>query len=239
MLLRRTALNLVRTNRPYVMRSCASGIVRENVWQSRPKVEFARTFATSVKSTLLSVLNDEIAHEEAEEKESHDEKRDVKSSYKLASESKSGEMVLAKDINGYKIKVMFNAVDVAYDYPEDDDAELMCSLPIKIEITPANGDVSLFVTGDIETSGGGEEEGEEEQENPYFTLESVKVGNGYSPDIDELDEELQDSIATWLDDFEIDANLFQLALDHATKKETQLYQDWLKDFKKVVEAGKH
>jgi len=201
----------------------------------------ARGMASS-RDNFIKTLGQEIKHE-AEEVEKAKALGKQPSPFKLVSEAKNGDIVLARETDGYKIKVLFNAKELVYDYPEDEAP--ISTLPIQIEITPAGSELSILVSGEVEEQT--LEEGEQDQEDvtPFFTPTSVKTGKtgaitdqDFSPDIDELDEDLQDCFAEWLSDFEIDQDLFQLVLDHAERKENQMYLEWLTDLKKVVEGGK-
>jgi hypothetical protein len=207
-------------------------------------ISLVRTFASS-RDNFLKILKDEIKHG-SEEADKAKELGKQSSPFKLVSESKSGEIVLGRDADGYKLKVLFDAKEFSYEYPEDEPA--ISTLPIKIEITPVDSDLSIMVSGEVEQQS--VEEGQENSEDaddgtPYFTPTSVKTGkpgsitdDDFAPDIDELDEDLQDCFAEWLSDFQIDQDLFQLVLDHAERKETNMYLEWLKDVKKVVEGVK-
>jgi Mitochondrial glycoprotein len=206
-----------------------------------------RTFA-SAKDNFLKMLKEEIKHA-SEDADKSKELGKQSSPFKLVSESKSGKIVLGRELDGFKLRVLFDAKDLSYDYPPEEEeaaAGPVSSIPIQIEIAPVDSDIAMLVSGEVARQSGDEgQENAEENNDPYFSPSSIQTGkpgaiteDDFAPDIDELDEDLQDCFAEWLTDFEVDQDLFQLILDHAEKKENSMYVDWLKDFKKVVEGGK-
>lgn len=201
--------------------------------------------AFSARSDFLKALDEELSEEQGVEK-------------KPAGSASSGPFKLAEDLpdkvtlkhttKGMNIVLSFDAAELKYDFDDDGEDgadELHKRLPIRVEITPAASKNSVVVSGEIlcreSTS---EEDVEDEEDTPFFNPASCVVGDedavklGYTPDIDELSEDVQDSLSNWLTELDVDEKVFTQVFELASERENKLYVNWLQGLKAVVDAGK-
>ncbi|KAH9257571.1 hypothetical protein BASA81_003997 [Batrachochytrium salamandrivorans] len=200
--------------------------------------------AFSARSDLLKALDEEISEEQSLEK------KPTSSSgpFKLA-EDLPDKVTLKHTVKGMNIVLSFDAAELKYDFDEETDEgeeELHKRLPIRVEITPAASKNSVVIAGEIlcRESASDEEGVEDEDDIPFFTPSTCIVGDeeaiklGYTPDIDELSEEIQDNLSNWLTELDVNEKVFTQAFELASERENKLYSNWLQGLKAVVDAGK-
>ena len=156
---------------------------------------------------------------------------------------------MLRDADGYKVQLTADYSNLRVEYSEAQENEeiRVTSVPVKIEISPSGSSLAMLIEGDVRSEAVENMEGElREQDSPYFFPTTSKCGKvgadwekiAFSPVMEELDENLQETFADWLADFEVDHDLFNYILDVSTEKEGDLYTQWLKNFQKIVEGKK-
>lgn len=204
---------------------------------------FRRSF--SARSDFLKALDEELSEEQANASET--KSSGVNGPYKLA-EDLPDKVTLKYTAKGMNISLSFDPAELKYDFDEDSEEgaeELHKRLPIRVEVNPTASKTSVVVSGEIlcrESTG--DENVEDEEDTPFFNPSSCVVGDeaaiklGYTPDIDELSEDVQDSLSNWLSELDVNEKVFTQAFELASERENKFYVNWLQGLKSVVEAGK-
>jgi hypothetical protein len=171
---------------------------------------------------LLTVIEREIS--EVQPTELEQDLQDALSKYRMS--TNGTEIKLDKKVGNGTLVAKFDyaqleVVEITPDVNSD-------QLPITIEFA-IGGKTAISVKGHAFRS-------EDENEEPYMTPDKVLIGNQstYSPNFEDLDEELQDAIGSWLAGHGIDFDFFNNIIDLAVHKEEEAYNNWLSELKSAV-----
>jgi complement component 1 Q subcomponent-binding protein len=223
---------LAKAARPLVVRAAKATPV------AFPKV-VASVSTVRFNSTLADTLQKELKHEQGEQEvdqEFVDIKKLVLKSFKLHDHTGEGVVKLTREHKGEQIEVVFDCQDVEENEvePENEQTEPEMDVGVNFEVIISKPSAhSKLVVQCLGTA-----EGTTIRNVRHLPAEKpIDDVDGYSgPTFDDLDGELQDEIAKYLEDRRIDSDFGYFVLAYATDKEQREYVNWLNKLHDFVSA---